>query len=73
MNLPADVDGMRRLAEATGGAMIEPGSPVFAQAATERPAEVLRAQPLWNNGWLVLVLLGAYAAELVTRRMFKLL
>jgi hypothetical protein len=73
MNLPADVDGMRRLAEATGGAMIEPGSPVFAQAATERPAEILRAQPLWNNGWLVLVLLGAYAAELVTRRMFKLL
>jgi hypothetical protein len=73
MNLPPDTDGLRRLAEATGGALIESGTPVFGQMAMERPAEVLRAQPLWNNGVLVLLLLGAYATELVTRRLFKLL
>lgn len=73
MGLPPDVDGLRRLAETTGGALIESGNPVFAQMKLERPGEILRAQPVWNNGWLVLFLLGGYAAELVTRRKFKLL
>ena len=73
MNLPPDAEGLRRLAEATGGALIESSAPVFAGMAVERPGEVVRTQPLWNNGWLVMLLLGAYAAELATRRFFNLL
>jgi hypothetical protein len=72
MNLPPDVDGLRRLAEATGGALIESGAPVFNQLKTERPGDILRTQPIWNTGWLVMLLLGGYAIELVTRRVFKL-
>jgi hypothetical protein len=73
MNLPPDVDGLRQLAEATGGALIEPGRPVFNQHAVERPGEILKARPLWNRGWLVALLLAIYAAELVVRRFYKLL
>ncbi len=73
MNLPPDVDSLRQLAEATGGAMIEAGGAVFSQFTLERPGEILRTRPLWNNGWLVALLLGAYAVELITRRVFKLL
>jgi hypothetical protein len=73
MNLPPDVDGLRQLAEATGGALIDSGEPVFSQFARERPGEILRTRPLWNNGWLVALLLGAYAVELVARRIFRLL
>lgn len=72
MNLPPDMDGLRRLAEATGGALIESGAPVFRQLKTERPGDILRTQPIWNTGWLVALLLGGYAMELVTRRAFKL-
>jgi hypothetical protein len=63
---------LRRLAEATGGALIESGAPVFNQLKTERPGDILRTQPIWNTGWLVALLLGGYAIELVTRRVFKL-
>ncbi len=73
MNLPPDVDSLRQLAEATGGALIEPGGAVFNQFALERPGEILRSRPLWNNGWLVALLLGIYAVELIARRVFKLL
>lgn len=73
MNLPPDVDGLRQLADSTGGAIIDSASPVFRQHAVQRPAETLRAQPLWNRGWFAFLLLGLYAVELVTRRVFKLL
>ncbi len=72
MNLPPDVDGLRRLAEATGGRLIESSVPVFSQLKPERPGDILRTQPIWNTGWLVALLLGGYALELVTRRVFKL-
>lgn len=73
MNLPPDVDGLRQLAEATGGAIIDSANSVFSQIAAERPPEMLRAQPLWDDGWLVVLLLGIYATELVLRRIFRLL
>ena len=73
MNLPPDVDGLRQLAEVTGGALIESDRPAFSQFAMERPGEILRARPLWNNGWIVALLLGVYVMELLVRRKFGLL
>lgn len=74
MNLPPDVDGLRRLAASTGGALIE-AEPVFpTPPAPEngwRPAGV--ARPLWDTRWLAALLLGLYAVELVVRRFFRLL
>jgi hypothetical protein len=73
MNLPPDVDGLRQLAEATGGALIESDRPAFNQFALERPGEILRTHPLWNSGWIVALLLGGYVVELLVRRKFGLL
>ncbi|MGB8352351.1 MAG: hypothetical protein WCD79_00530 [Chthoniobacteraceae bacterium] len=74
VNLPPDVEGMRRIAEATGGALIEDGAPVFhSQLPQDQSSEIKYAQPLWNNGWLIGILLGLYGAELITRRCFRLL
>jgi hypothetical protein len=73
MNLPPDVDGLRQLAEATGGALIEPDRPAFNQFVLERPGEILRTRPLWNNGWVVALLLGVYVVELLVRRRSGLL
>jgi hypothetical protein len=73
MNLPPDVDGMRQLAEATGGAMIE-DAPVFQphedSGAASGPQHV---RPLWNSTWLLGGLLGLYGTELIVRRRFRLL
>jgi hypothetical protein len=52
--------------------VIESSAPVFTQLTTERPGEIQRAEPIWNTSWLVILLLGGYAVELVTRRRFKL-
>jgi hypothetical protein len=57
----------------TGGALIESDRPAFSQFAMERPGEILRARPLWNNGWIVALLLGVYVMELLVRRKFGLL
>jgi hypothetical protein len=73
MNLPPDVDGLRQLVAATGGALIESDRPAFSQFAHERPGEILRTRPLWNNGWIVALLLGVYVVELVVRRFCRLL
>jgi hypothetical protein len=74
MNLPPDVDGLRRLAENTGGSLIG-DAPVFPSARS--PDNVLPrptpARPLWDTRWLAALLLGLYAVELVVRRMFRLL
>jgi hypothetical protein len=73
MNLPPDVDGLRRLAEATGGAMIE-DAPVFQPREDSGAASgVQHVRPLWNSTWLLGALLGLYATELILRRRFKLL
>jgi hypothetical protein len=73
MNLPPDMDGMRELAEATGGAMIE-DAPVFQPREKSAAAPGLQhVRPLWNSAWLFAGLLGLYATELIVRRRFKLL
>jgi hypothetical protein len=73
-NLPADVEGLRRLAEATGGALIG-DEPVFRQVkdALEDFSQPERVRPLWNSSWLLGLLLALYAVELITRRTMKLL
>ena len=74
MRLPTDVDGLRRLAESTGGALIEE-APVFHAAAKPDAdaAKVVRMQAVWDSRWLAALLLGVYAVELVMRRIYKLL
>jgi hypothetical protein len=71
MNLPPDIEGLRRIAESTGGAMIE-DEPVF-RLRTEEPVEIRRARPLWNSNWLLGLLLGLYGTELIARRFCRLL
>jgi hypothetical protein len=73
LDLPPDMEGLRHLAEATGGALIGVGRSVFEQFSVEQPAETVSAQPSWNQGWLLVLWLGGYAAELVGRRLFRLL
>ena len=73
LNLPADLDGMRHLAEITGGALVD-GTTWFqpSQEAAARPPAKL-PEPLWNSGALLMFVLGLYAAELILRRRCKLL
>jgi hypothetical protein len=73
MNQPPDIDGMRQLAEATGGSMIE-DAPVFQpreNADAVPPLQHIR--PLWDSSWLLGGLLGLYGTELIVRRRFRLL
>ncbi len=75
LDLPPDVEGMRRLAQSTGGAVIGE-EPVFQdrtapQAAGEAPPG--RVEPVWDSGWLLGLLLGLYGTELILRRWFRLL
>jgi len=73
-NLPPDVEGMRQLAEVTGGALIDQEAVAFPVPPAVLPApEVKRALPLWNRSSLILLLLGFYGTELVARRLFRLL
>ncbi len=73
MNQPPDVDGMRQLAEATGGSMIE-DAPVFQPREDASAVPPLtHIHPLWNSSWLLGALLGLYGTELILRRRFRLL
>ena len=74
--LPPDIDGMRKLAQLTGGAMLNDGTPdTWTGRTATADATVIseRTHPLWNS-WIVLLLaLTFYAVELVWRRWAKLL
>ena len=72
LNLPADLAGMRQLAESTGGAVVEKTT-VFRPNNFAADFRAKRVKPLWNSGWLLGVLLGFYGVELIARRWFKLL
>ena len=72
-NLPPDLVGLRRIAEATGGALIDGGTPVFHRREAASDGEPSKPMPVWNSTWLLGLLLGVYGAELVTRRLFRLL
>jgi hypothetical protein len=71
---PVDVESLRKLAEATGGALVE-NTTAAIQPRIETPQlpETKRARPLWDTQWLIAALLGIYGVELVLRRIAKLL
>jgi hypothetical protein len=74
MNLPPDAEGLRRLAETTGGTVIGE-APVFQAMAPQEDnlPKLALARPLWDSRWLAGLLLGLYGVELVVRRIFRLL
>lgn len=73
LNLPADLPGMKQLAEATGGALVRDTADfqVTQEIAAKSPMKTPRA--LWNSGLLLAIILGLYATELIARRFWKLL
>ncbi|MGO8766873.1 MAG: hypothetical protein ACLQSR_17280 [Limisphaerales bacterium] len=73
LNLPTDLAGMKQMAESTGGALVQEAAdfqPAMETTVTPPPKT---PEPLWNSGLLLLVMLGLYASELITRRCYKLL
>ncbi|MCE0521992.1 MAG: hypothetical protein LV480_03680 [Methylacidiphilales bacterium] len=74
--LPPDTDGLRKLAESTGGALLNDGVPDNWSASNAPDLTTLvsrHSQPLWNNWVVLLIGLGFYATELIWRRSAKLL
>jgi len=74
--LPSDIEGLRKLAESTGGSLLNEGAPDdWSSSRTHDQAALVskHSRPLWNN-WLVLLIgLGLYVTELLWRRQAKLL
>jgi hypothetical protein len=73
--LPPDTEGLRKLADSTGGSLLNDGVPDNWSAAGSPSLTTLvsrHSQPLWNN-WVVLLGLGFYVTELLWRRRAKLL
>ncbi len=73
LNLPADVAGMRQLAEGTGGALVEDGADFQTSFESAAKPVARMPQPLWNSGVLLMAMLGLYSTELIIRRKNKLL
>ncbi|MEO7297534.1 MAG: vWA domain-containing protein [Verrucomicrobiota bacterium] len=73
LNLPTDLAVMRQIAQSTGGALVEKATVFERSKNLQDDFRAKRAQPLWNSGWLLGILLGFYAIELIVRRVFKLL
>jgi len=74
--LPPDTDGLRKLAMATGGSLLDDGAPDDWSAAPSGSLTTLvskRSQPLWDSWILLLMGLGFYVTELIWRRRAKLL
>jgi hypothetical protein len=75
---PPALDAMRRLAGESGGALLahEPPAVWRQETKKEKAPELLvseRKLPKWNTWNLLGIALGAYALELVLRRLWKLL
>jgi hypothetical protein len=74
--LPADTEGLRKLAVSTGGSLLDNGAPGNWSTQGSPPLTTLvskRYEPLWDTWALLLVGLGLYATELILRRRAKLL
>jgi hypothetical protein len=71
--LSPDLEGLRRLASLTGGAVFEDDT-FFRQPAGLDPITApARPTPLWHHSWLLLSCLFLYGCELLLRRKFQLL
>jgi hypothetical protein len=74
--LPADKDGLRKLAVATGGSLLDDGSPDnWSASGAPQPTTLVskRTQPLWDKWFVLLLGLGCYVTELIWRRRAQLL
>jgi hypothetical protein len=74
--LPADTDGLRKLALSTGGSLLDNGAPDnWSSTGAPQPATLVskRSQPLWDQWAVLLFGLGLYVTELLWRRRAKLL
>lgn len=71
----ADLAGLNRLAEATGGRVFRAGEKLHPDGTGRQEPLLVREsiQPLWNSWGLLLTLLGTFSAELLLRRHWKLL
>jgi len=73
LNLPADVTGMKQLAESTGGALVREAADFQSRVEPTSAAPAKTPEPLWNSSVLLGLMLAAYATELIARRFCKLL
>jgi uncharacterized membrane protein len=74
--LPPDIEGLRKLAQATGGTLLNDGTPESWATTPTTPESTLvseHVQPLWNSWVMLLVALSLYVVELIWRRKVKLL
>ena len=74
--LPPDVDGLRKLAESTGGSLLNDGVPVTWSTTSSADLTTLvskHSEPVWDTWIILLLALGFYVSELVWRRQAKLL
>ncbi len=75
---PPAIDVLRTLAADTGGALLSQESPASWRAATDKektpePVVTERRFALWDRWDMLWLALGCFAAELVLRRLFRLL
>jgi hypothetical protein len=70
-----DEELLRRLAEATGGAVLENAPPPAWRETRQTKSELLneRREPLWHQPWIFGVMLGVYGLEMLLRRKWRLL
>jgi hypothetical protein len=73
LNLPADLAGMKQLAESTGGALVEDVADFRPPPESSAKPPVKTSEPLWNSNLLFVLMVGVYATELIARRRWKLL
>ena len=74
--LPPDEEKMRKLAEMTGGELIDNRIPLTWSSSYSRENETTITEirkPLWHRGWLLAACLGCYAVELLARRRWRML
>jgi uncharacterized membrane protein len=73
--LPPDIEGLRKLAQATGGGLLNDGTPDTwaGKPATDKTMVSEHVRPLWNTWPVLIVALAFYAIELIWRRRARLL
>jgi uncharacterized membrane protein len=74
--LPPDIEGLRKLAEATGGGLLNDGTPdTWTGKAVTPDSTVIseHVRPLWNTWPVLFLALSFYAVELIWRRKAHLL
>jgi hypothetical protein len=74
--LPPDIEGLRKLAQATGGGLLNDGTPDTWKGKAVTPDTTVvseHVRPLWNTWPVLFLALSFYAVELIWRRKAGLL